>query len=84
MENNLTAPIYLSPSSMSTYRQCPQKFKFNSTLKHSFFFSFLELDYYSNSIIILKHFNDVNLKTISTCDFNAFNTQRFINYIKTK
>lgn len=29
MENNLTAPTYLSPSSMATYRQCPQKFKFN-------------------------------------------------------
>jgi putative RecB family exonuclease len=29
MESNLIAPTYLSPSSMSTYRQCPQKFKFN-------------------------------------------------------
>lgn len=29
MGNNLTAPTYLSPSSMATYRQCPQKFKFN-------------------------------------------------------
>ena len=29
MKDNLTPPTYLSPSSMSTYRQCPQKFKFN-------------------------------------------------------
>jgi len=29
MQNELIAPAYLSPSSMATYRQCPQKFKFN-------------------------------------------------------
>jgi len=28
-ENNLTPPEYLSASSISTFRQCPQKFKFN-------------------------------------------------------
>ena len=27
--NEVTPPTYLSPSSMSTFKQCPQKFKFN-------------------------------------------------------
>jgi len=79
----LDSCIHLNCGDILTF-VTPKKFVFNSIIKHSFLFSFLEIDYYSGSIVILKNFKDLNINSITACSLNLVNTQRFNNYIRTK
>jgi hypothetical protein len=49
-----------------------------------FLFSFIEIDYYTNTIIVLKNIEDLNFDDISFLIKDSIHIKKFIDYINTK
>jgi hypothetical protein len=58
-----------------------KRYEFNSRFDASFLFSFLEIDYYSGTIIIIKNFTQLSNEDFSTLIFDSINIKAFHDYI---
>lgn len=58
-----------------------KRYEFNSRFDSSFLFSFLEIDYYSGTIIIIKNFTQLSNEDFSTLIFDSINIKAFHDYI---
>jgi len=61
-----------------------KQYIFNSNYDNSLLFSFLEIDYYSGTIVFIKNFKQLSNEDFSTLFFDSINLKSFIDYIKTK
>jgi len=59
-----------------------KQYEFNSRFDSSFLFSFLEIDYYSGTVIIIKNFTQLSNDDFSTLIFDSVNIKAFKDYIK--
>lgn len=58
-----------------------KRYEFNSRFDCFFLFSFLEVDYYSGTVIIIKNFTQLSTEDFSTLIFDSVNIKAFQDYI---
>ena len=84
--NYISESTLLKQGDIISFRQQANIFPifFNKKLENDFLYSFIEIDYYTKTIIILKDSSHFSTEDLSLITNEYFNIAKFLDYIKTQ